>query len=60
MPKPATYSIIVESGGNARITDRDGNHVATLEDYVLYIDGVRIGEVNNYHEAMEMVRCNRQ
>jgi hypothetical protein len=47
------YTIHVESAGNARIVDRRGQTVAVLEDWTLFVNGVRIGEVDSYHEAMK-------
>jgi hypothetical protein len=52
----ASYTIQVESAGNARITDRTGDVVGVLEDWRLWVNGRDVGEVSTYNEAMERVR----
>lgn len=51
----ADHTIHIESAGNARIVDRRGDVVAVLEDWVLFVGGERIGEVDNYNEAVRKV-----
>jgi len=51
-PPPARHIITIESAGNARITDRSGHVVGVMEDWTLFVDGRRIGDVGSYHEAM--------
>lgn len=46
------YSIRVESAGNAAIINRAGETVGILEDWVLFVSGERIDEINSYHEAI--------
>lgn len=49
------HTIRIESAGNAVISDRRGETVAVLEDWTLFVRGVRVGEVDSYHEAMMRV-----
>jgi len=46
------YTIRPESGGNATIMDRSGHVVGVLEDWTLFVDGQRIGDVDNYRDAL--------
>jgi len=46
-------TIQIESAGNARIVDRSGEVVGVLEDWRLWVNGRDVGEVSNYHEAMQ-------
>lgn len=49
----ADRTLIIESAGNGRIIDRAGETVAVLEDWRLWVNGEDVGEVSNYHEAMQ-------
>lgn len=55
LPRDVNYTIHIESAGNARIVDRRGETVAILEDWTLFVGGERIGEVDNYNEAVRKV-----
>lgn len=56
MGRPANavvqISIRIESAGNAAIINRAGETVGILEDWVLFVSGERIGEIDSYHEAI--------
>jgi hypothetical protein len=47
-----SYTIRAESGGNATIVNRKGDVCAVVEDWVLFVDGKRIGDVDNYRDAL--------
>lgn len=51
-PANVRYTIRPESAGNGTIHDRDGNAVAVLEDWTLFIDGERIADIDNYRDAI--------
>ena len=51
-PRDVSYTIRPESAGNATICDRKGNAVAILENWTLFVDGRRIGDVDNYRDAL--------
>lgn len=46
------YTIRPESAGNATICDRSGTVRAVLENWTLFVDGRRIGDVDNYRDAL--------
>lgn len=51
-PPTVRYTIRPESAGNGTIHDRSGAVVAYIEDWTLFIDGVRIGDFDNYRDAI--------
>lgn len=53
-PPGVKYTIRPESAGNATIHDRKGDAVAVLDGWVLFVDGQRIGDVDNYRDALMM------
>jgi len=51
-PRDVRYTIRPESAGNATICDRSGTVRAVLENWTLFVDGRRIGDVDNYRDAL--------
>lgn len=55
-PPADDRSIRIESAGNATIVNRAGETVGVMENWRLYVNGQDVGEVDNYHEAVEKCR----
>jgi hypothetical protein len=51
-PPAVRYSIRPESAGNGTIHDLKGEAVAYLDEWTLFVDGKRIGDVDNYRDAI--------
>lgn len=52
-PPANSLTLTIESAGNARMIDRSGDVRAVIEDWRLWVDGKDVGEVSNYHEAVQ-------
>lgn len=48
----ARFTIRPESGGNGSIHNRKGEAVGYLEEWTLFINGERVGDVDDYRDAL--------
>lgn len=56
IPPADALTINIQGSGNATIVAWSGEVVGVLEDWRLWVNGQDVGEVSNYHEAVERTR----